>query len=215
MMEDIILMGAGGHCKVIIDIIKSNNTFNIVGILDPQNKGFSILDIPIIGDDDLLIDLKKKGVSNAFICIGAMGSASFSVRNNLFVKLRSIGFKLPKLIHRNAVVSDFSSIGDGSCVMAGAIVNAGAIIGENCIINTGVIIEHECIIRDNTHISPGVSIAGGVKIGSNTHIGIGSTIIQGINIGDSAVIGAGAAVISDISHNSVAIGVPAKIIRCR
>ena len=214
-MEDIILMGAGGHCKVIIDIIKGNNTYNIVGILDPQSKGLSILDIPIIGDDNLLLDLRRKGVSNAFICIGAMGSTSYSVRNELLDKLRRIGFKLPKLIHRNAVVSDFSSIGDGTCVMAGVIVNAGAMIGENCIINTGVIIEHDCIIANNTHISPGTSIAGGVKIGNNGHVGIGSSIIQGINIGNNVVIGAGAAVISDISDDSVAVGVPAKIIRCR
>lgn len=211
-MKKIVLIGGGGHCKVIIDIIKSIGEYEIIGITDKNNNN-SVLGVPIIGDDNILQQLYNEGVEYAFIGIGALNN--IEVRSLIYRKLKNIGFKLPVLIHKHAVVSQYSNIGEGTCVMAGAIINPGVFMGKNCIINTGSVIEHECKIGQNTHISPNSSIAGGVHIGSNAHVGIGSTIIEGKTIGDNVTIGAGAVVIDDIADNAFVVGIPAKIIRIK
>lgn len=212
-MEKIVLVGGGGHCKVIIDIIKSNNQYEILGITDVTGIGDKILDIPVIGDDSTLHELYNKGVKNAFVCIGAINN--IKIRDKIFNKLKSIGFNIPKLIHKEATISNYSKVHDGTCVMAGAVINPGTIIGENCIVNTGAVIEHDCFIGRNTHISPKSCILGGVKVGENSHIGAGSTILQGVSIGDDVVIGSGAIVLKDIENSVTAVGVPAKIIKSR
>lgn len=211
-MKKIVLLGAGGHCKVIIDILNSTNKYEIAGITDKSIKG-NVLNIPIIGDDNVLPKLYREGVEYAFIGLGAL--SNMNIRNLLYSQLKKIGFKLPVLIHKAAVVSPYSHVSDGTCVMAGAIINPGADIGENCIINTGSVIEHDCKVGHNTHISPNAAVAGRVTIGSNTHIGIGSSIIQGITIGNNVTIGAGAVVISNIEDNSLAVGIPAKVIKMK
>jgi UDP-perosamine 4-acetyltransferase len=210
-MKKIVLIGAGGHCKVIIDIIRSSSEYEIIGITDEHTKTDRILNVPIIGDDRKLIEIYESGVKNAFVCVGALNN--MNLRNKLYGKLKTIGFKLPILKHKSSIVSEYTTIGYGTCIMPGAIINAGSVIGINSIINTGSVIEHDCEIGNNTHISPNVSIAGSVRIGDNTHIGIGSTVIQGINIGNNVTIGAGAVVIEDIKDNTLAVGVPAKIIK--
>lgn len=213
-MEKVVLIGAGGHCKVVIDIIKSCSEFEIVGITDPlKNNEDYFLDVPIIGDDECLEDIYNSGIRYAFISLGSLDNIIY--RDKLFYKLRDIGFKLPTLIHKSAIVSPYAKLQEGTCVMPGVIINSGAYIGENCIINSGAIIEHNCIIGRNTHISPGACIAGDTKIGDSCHIGINSTIIQGINIGNNVTIGGGSVVIRDIENNVVAVGIPAKKIKCR
>lgn len=211
-MKKIVLIGAGGHCKVIIDILKNIDEYEIVGITDGRING-KVLNIPIIGDDSMLQKLYKDGVRYAFICVGALGN--MEARNVIYNKLKQIGFELPILIHKSAIISPYVFIDEGTCVMPGAIINPDTIIGVNCIINTGSVVEHDCKIGDNTHISPKVAIAGGVNIGHNTHIGIGSSIIQNKNIGNNVTIGAGAVVISDVEDNALALGIPAKTIRIK
>jgi len=210
-MKKIVLLGAGGHCKVIIDIIRSNKNYKIIGITNKDNGGNEICDIPIIGKDDLLKGCFDSGVENAFIALG--GLEDRGIRNKLFNMAKVLGYKIPALIHAKAIVSSHASIGEGTCVMPGVIINSGVCIGKNCIINSGAVIEHDCVIGNNTHISPNVSIAGGVKIGNDTHIGIGSTVIQNLSIGCNVTIGAGAVVIDNIKSGVVAVGIPAKIIR--
>ncbi|KEH98041.1 acetyltransferase [Clostridium massiliodielmoense] len=212
-MDKIVLVGGGGHCKVIIDIIKSISKYKIVGITDANTSEEQIIGVPIIGNDDVLEDLYNQGVKNAFVCVGALNN--IKIRDKIFNKLKSLGFSMPKLIHKNAIVSPYAKVGDGTCVMAGAIVNAGAIIEENCIINTGSIIEHDCLIGRNTHVSPKASIAGGSKIGCNCHIGTGSTIIQEIEIESNVVVGAGAVVVNNIEGYVTAVGIPSRIIKRR
>jgi len=210
-MKKIVLIGAGGHCKVIIDIIESNNEYEIIGITNKNNGGSKIYDIPIIGDDELLMQCLDSGVEYAFIALG--GLEDIKMRNKLFTMVKGLGYKIPTLIHAKAIVSLHSDIGEGTCVMPGAIINSGVKIGYNCIINSGAIIEHDCVIGNNTHISPNATIAGGVNIGNNTHIGIGSSVIQSLRIGCNVTIGAGAVVLDNIKNNAVAVGIPAKIIK--
>lgn len=211
-MDKIVLVGSGGHCKVIIDIINSTNQYEIIGITDVNVSIKTIYDIPIIGDDSLLYDLySKRGIKNAFICIGALGN--LQIRQNLYKMLKKIGYNLPVLAHNSSIISKYANIEEGTAVMPGAIINPGVFVNRNCIINTAAVVEHDCIIGENTHISPNVSIAGGVNLGNNCHIGIGSSIIQNITIGDNVVIGAGSVVINDIENNSTAVGIPARVIK--
>lgn len=212
-MEKIVLVGAGGHCKVVIDIINSSYLFEIAGITDKSyNSGSkNILEYPVLGNDDILKKLYSEDITHAFCCVGALGN--MEIRDRIFDNLKGIGFAVPSIVHKNAYVSIYSEISEGTCVAAGAIVNPGAVISENCIINTGAVIEHDCMIGRNTHISPNACIAGGVKIGKGCHIGMGSNIIQGVEIGDNVTIGAGAVVINDIPSNTTAVGIPAKLIK--
>ena len=213
-MEKIVLVGAGGHCKVIIDIIKSVGEYDIIGVTDTTFRGQKlVLDIPIIGDDSILKKLYNDGVKNAFVCIGAL--QNIRLRDKIYNKLKDIGFNIPVLIHKDAIVSSYATIAFGTCVMPGAIINPGVSIDENCIINTGVVIEHDCKIQRNTHISPKACIAGGVKVGHDTHVGMGSCIIQALHIGNNVIIGAGAVVINNVVDNVVTVGVPSKIIKRR
>lgn len=210
-MEKIVLIAGGVQSKVIIDIIRSSTNYEIVGITDPNPKLDNMLGIPILGDDKVLYELYGSGVQNAFICIGALENSQF--RNDIYMKLKDIGYNLPVLIHNRSVVSPYAIIGEGTCVMPGAVINAGAKISSNCIINTSSVVEHDCIIGNNVQISPNAALAGGVKIGDNSFIGIGSSVIQGIEIGSNVIVGAGAVVIGDLPDNVVAVGTPARIIK--
>lgn len=212
-MKKIILIGGGGHSKVIIDIINSTNEYEIVGIIDKNPKANNVLNIPILGDDKILDELITKDVEYAFIAIGIC--EDINLRNVLYNRIKEIGYKFPTLIHEKAIVSPYSQIGEGTCVMAGAVVNPNVIIGTNSVINTGAIIEHDCFVGDNTFISPGAILAGGAKINNNCFIGMGSKVLEGITIGNNVTIGAGAVVINDIPNNTTAVGVPAKIIKMK
>lgn len=200
MENRITVFGASGHGKVVIDVLKSNSM--IVGfIVDDNPKCDEIAGIKIV----LTNDHKFLNDEKVIIAIG----------NNKVRKLVSKRFDVSyeKTIHSSAVISEYSSIDEGTVVMAGVCVNFDATIGKHCIINTGSVIEHDCLINDFVHISPGVSMAGNVDIGEGTHIGIGATIIQGVKIGKWATIGAGAVVIKDIPDYAVVVGNPGKIIK--
>lgn len=209
----IVLIGAGGHSLVIIDIIKTYyNDLDVVGVLDKDTlkKGAYIDSINVIGSDDKLFELKNNGIEHAFISIGLL--YNFKPRMDIYANLKNMGFKIPNLIHGKCVVSGNVQMGDGNAVLALSVINAGCRIGNNCIINTGSIVEHETWIGDNVHVAPGAIVCGGVQIGSNSLIGAGSTIIQGITIGENTIIGAGSVVTGDIPAFSKVAGVPARMI---
>lgn len=210
--EKIILVGGGGHCKVIIDILEFNGYYSIAGISDiPDKKGSIISGYNIEFSDLDLERIYDKITKNAVISIGSIGD--LEIRKIIYDKLKKIGFHLPKIISKQAIISKFSTISDGTVVMPGVIINSGTDIGKFCIVNTGSIIEHDCEISNNVHIAPGVTISGGVKIGETTHIGTGAIVIQGIKIGNNSVIGAGSVVVKNIGDNVVAYGNPAKVVR--
>lgn len=211
-MKKIILIGGGGHCKVVIDTLLLENKYEIVGIIDLAKKvGEKVLGVPIVGTDVKLKDYFKKGVRFCFIAVGSTGNPSLRV--NLFDKAKKTGFKFPNVIHPNSIVSKFAKIGEGNYIAPGAIINAGTKMGNNCIINTGTIMDHDCKIEDFVHIAPGAAISGIVKIGKYSHIGTGSSIIQGLKIGENTVIGAGSVVVNNIPGNVVACGNPCKEMR--
>jgi len=212
--KDILLIGAGGHAKVIIDALRSNKqSFNIIGIVDKNESklGKNILGVTVLGSDDILRELYGYGLRKVFISLGMI--KDFRIRENIYTMLKDIKFECINIFHNKSIISDWAVLGEGNAVLAGAIINAEAKIGNNCIINSGSIIEHECIIGNNVHIAPGACVSGQSIIENNCMVGAGSTIIQGIRIGANAIIGAGSVVIRDIPPNSIAVGVPAKVIK--
>ncbi|MDK2801634.1 MAG: hypothetical protein PWQ70_3253 [Clostridiales bacterium] len=210
MPEKIVLIGGGGHCKVVSSIILENNDYKIVGISDVESKlGEEINGIKIRYTDEQLEDLFKKGVRNAIVTVGSVGKPSLRIR--LFERIKEIGFNIPVIVSKSAIIAEDVVIKEGTVIMPGVIINSGVRIGRNCIINTGAIVDHDCIIGDNVHIAPGVTLSGGVEVGKNSHVGTGSTIIHYIKIGENTVIGAGSVVVKNIPDNVIAFGVPAKV----
>jgi len=188
-MKKIILIGGGGHCKSVIDVIEQEKKYKIYGIIDkPEFLGTKILKYKVIGND---LDLKSfaKEVKNALITVGQIKSAKLRIK--LFKLAKKAGFILPTVISPNSYVSKYSKIGNGSIVMHQSIVNANTSIGDNCIINSKALIEHDCSISNHCHISTNATINGGVKIGSECFIGSNVTTKDNIKIKENSFIKAG------------------------
>lgn len=182
-MKDIALIGGGGHCKAVIDVIEQEGRFNIIGIIDkPELLGTNVLGYPIIGNDSELNNLVKR-CKNVLITIGQIRSPL--PRINLFDTALKLGFTLPNVISPRAYVSQYANIGEGSIIMHDVIVNAGAKIGNNCIINTKSLVEHDSNIGNHCHISTNVIINGDVVVGNGSFIGSGAVTKEGIRINDN------------------------------
>jgi sugar O-acyltransferase (sialic acid O-acetyltransferase NeuD family) len=179
-MEDIILVGGGGHCRSVIDVIEQENRYNIIGIIDKEESvGERILGYDIIGSNDNLYELFKV-CQNAVVTVGQIRSNDIRVR--LFHYLQDIGFVLPVIISPLAYVSKYSIIKEGTVIMHHALINSNVEIGANCIINTKALIEHDVKIGENCHISTGAVINGGVNIKANTFFGSNSVSKESITI---------------------------------
>lgn len=207
-MEDIILLGIGGHAKGIVDTIEKQKKYRIVGFIEPparQNQMYKQYNV--IGTDDDLENIFKYGggIRFAFVTVGYLGESR--VRDGLYKKLKTIGYQLPVIIDDTAAVAQNAQIGEGTYIGKNAVINADARIGKMCIINNGAIVEHDCEVGDFTHIAVGTVICGMSKIGQRTFAGANATIIQGVTIGRDVKIGAGATVLSNISDNCTAYGV--------
>ena len=208
-MIPVVGFGAGGHAKVVIEILRSMRGYEIVVLLDTRiERGANVLGVEVLGDDSLMAELKGRGIEHAFIGVGTVGDAQ--PRRQLYEKVVDFGFQIVPAIHAAAIVSSSAQIGIGPTIMAGAIVNADVVIGHNVIVNTGAIVEHDCVIGDHTHIATGARLAGGVHVGPGSHIGIGAIVRQEIKIGEGAIVGAGAVVVRDVPAGKTVIGVPAR-----
>lgn len=206
----IVVIGGGGHAKVVIDAILSSGLFRILGVLDPQLKaGEKILGYPVLGGDEYLEELKD-GNKSFMLAIGIGTIKASDKRKTIFEKYKNFGFQFPAIIHSNACISKSAWVSDGVQVLAGAIIQPEAQIGENSIINTGSIIEHNCLISPHCHIAIGAVLAGNVSVGKCSHIGMGAKVLQGVKIGNYVTVGAGAVVINDVGDGKTVVGVPAK-----
>lgn len=210
--EKIIIIGAGGHAKVVYDCINKDR-YNIVGFVDKDITciGKKILDNVIIGDDTVPGNWIRQGIKCCIMGIGHVGN--YKIRNQLFELYQRDGFDFINAIHHSSTISNYVKIGIGNVIMPQAIINAGVVIGNNNIINSGATIEHDGIIGDGVHIAPGCSISGGVSVGDNTFIGVGSVVSNDVYIGSNSIIGAGAVVVNDIPDHVLAVGCPAKVIK--
>ncbi|MCL4456664.1 MAG: acetyltransferase [Nitrospirae bacterium] len=207
-MEDIVLIGGGGHCRSCIDVIETENKFRIAGIVDiKEKKGTRILGYEIFGCDEDLPDLTSK-YKNFMITVGQVGLSN--KRKELFESLRKYNISFPVIVSSHAYVSRHAHISEGTIIMYGVVINAGAKVGMNCIINTSSLIEHDAIIGDHCHISTGSIVNGECRIGEGSLIGSNSVINQCITIPENTIIGSGSVVIETISEKGTYAGNPAR-----
>ena len=192
-MKKILLIGGGGHCKSVIDVVEQEGQFEIIGIIDKAELfGTNVLGYPVIGNDLDLESLAKKH-AYALITIGQIKSPNQRIK--LFDLAKKAGFTIPSILSPRAYVSKHAIIGDGTVVMHDALINAKATIGNNCIINSKALIEHDSIISAHCHISTCVTINGGVTVGTGCFIGSGSTTKESTVIKKNSFIKAGSLVI--------------------
>jgi sugar O-acyltransferase (sialic acid O-acetyltransferase NeuD family) len=205
----VVLLGAGGHARGLIDCIQQQGRVEITGILDPNSSkwGTACLGVPITGGDDKLPDFVVAG-STHFV-VGVLGVGPNPVRRALFEKAVAAGLRPMTVIHPKAIVSPSASLGEGVQIMPGAIVNAGVQVGTGAVVNSGAIIEHDCKLGGFVHIAPGCCLCGGVDVGADAFVGAGSTVIQNVRVGSKALVAAGAVVIRDVVPGGVVGGVPA------
>ena len=207
-LEEVVLVGSGGHAKVVIDILEAQERFKLIGCVDPGKAGSTVLGYPILGDDSILLELYKKGVRKAFVAIGDNG-----LRLKLASQISALGYEFINIISPSASVSSKATLGFGIVVMPHAVINACAKVDDQVIINTGATVDHDCIIARGCHIAPGCHMAGNVTIHEGSFLGIGSSVIPGIKIGKWAVIGAASAIVQNVPDLSLSVGVPARVIR--
>ncbi|PPK81304.1 sugar O-acyltransferase (sialic acid O-acetyltransferase NeuD family) [Lacrimispora xylanisolvens] len=209
MKKKLILLGGGGHAESVIDTIRSKKEYQIEGILDNgKSRGMTVSGIMVLGSDELLADIYGRGIRYAVIAIGSVGNPQTRIR--LFEECKAIGYQLPCIIDKSAVLPTDLHMGEGIFIGKGAVIGAGVSLGNGCIINSGSILEHGCTVGSFAHTAPGCTLCGNVKIGDNTHIGAGSTVIQNLTIGSNSMIGAGSLVLSDISSNKLVYGSPTR-----
>jgi len=200
----IVLIGAGGHAKVCIDVIEQCAQYQIVGLVGIAGEvGKEVLGYRVVEDEVGLLDLRNQ-LECAFVTVGQLRSPDSRMR--IFELLRSLKFTIPAFISLRASVSSHVVIGDGTLVMPQAVLNAGASVGKNCIVNTGAIIEHDAVVGDHCHISTGVTVNGGVQIGLGSFIGSGSVIKEGVKIGQRVVVGMGIKVRKDLADGVMYVG---------
>lgn len=210
-MRRLVIVGAGGHGRVILDILSSIKGFEVAGFLDddPKMQGKLVDGIPVIGNTKDSVKLKKaSGIEAAVIAVG-----NNRIRASLFERFEKEGFALPAFVHPKSIVSVNARMGSGTVIMPGAIINTGARLGKDVCVNTGATVDHDCVIGDHAHLYPGANLAGGVRVGAFSYIGTNAAVNPYISIGDNAFIGTGAAVVEDMPGDVVAVGVPAKVIK--
>lgn len=198
-MEEILILGGGGHAASLADILERENKYKIAGYVINESQVSCSIDYPVIGTDDELLNLYQSGIRNAVIGIGYLGKSV--LREKLYEHLKEIGFCLPVICDPSAIVSEHVEIGEGTSIGKGVIINAGTEIGKMCIINTGAIIEHDCIVEDFAHISVGGVLCGSVRVGKASFVGANATVIQEKKIGKQCIIGAGTTVRKSLEDN--------------
>ena len=206
--QKIFLPGGGGHCKAVIDVLESNDTYEINGVFDVKsNIGKKICGYPIIGTDDELLS-KASAIDHFLVTAGHIKTAS--IRKKLFSLLLEEKLNIPVVIDGSGKVSKHSKIGLGTIAMRNVVINADAKIGVNCILNTGSIVEHDAVIGNHTHVSTGAIVNGGAKVGEECFIGSNATVAQGVTLGNNVIIAAGSTVLGDVESNVLYAGSPAK-----
>ena len=199
----ILLYGAGGHAKSVMEIVLQNHDQTIVGIIDDDVllRGKRVLGIPVLGTKVMLPALLNRGIRHAANGVG--GIIDIGVRVRIFEILEKAGFDFPALIHPRATVEPSAIIGEGVQVFANAYVGSEAVLHPRCMINTNAVVSHDCQIGAYTHIAPGALLAGHVQVGERTLVGMGVTITIGLKIGTGVRIGNGAIVLADVPDKMV------------
>ena len=196
--QSIIILGAGGHAKVVADVLVKSG-YEIIGLVTPDKEKDSLcFGYRIIGDEDVL----DSYLDREFLLANGIGFLPGKpLRWNLAKKMRDKGYSFVNVIHPSAIIADDAILDEGVQVMAGSIIQPGVHIGRDTIINTGACIDHDCSIGKNCHLAPGVTLSGDVQVDDGVHIGTGSSVIQSKRIGAGTVIAAASVIYNDIPGN--------------
>jgi len=206
----LIVLGAGGHAKVLIDALRlSSQRVLFVVDADPTRHGQSVAGVPIRGGDELVLSHAPDEV----LLVHGLGSTrQCDDRCRLFERMKQHGYRFAQVVHPASVISPSATLGEGAQIFAGAVIQADCTLEENVLVNTNASVDHDCRIGSHSHVGPGATLSGGVRVGKGTHIGAGATIVQGRTIGARVLIGAGAVVVTDIPDGATAYGVPARVV---
>ena len=207
MKRTCVVLGGGGHAKVVIETLLQEGKVRPVGVTDLRIRRGAILGVPIVGDLTALAAIKEKGTQSFVVGVG--GVPDNRPRAAVFQQGLDAGLTPIATIHPSATVARSASIGPGTVVFPQATINPDSAIGANVIVNTRAVVEHDVGIGDHAHICPGAVLCGSVVVGEGAFIGAGAVVIQGVRIGDWAVVGAGATVIRDVPDGGRVAGVPA------
>jgi UDP-perosamine 4-acetyltransferase len=202
--EKVVVIGAGGHCRAVLDILLDDERYEAAGLVDTVDFD-SYQGVPVIGDDRILPSVIAKGIHKAFIAIG-----DNHIRGKIYDEMKAMGFTFMNVISPNAYISPRTVLGSGIVVMHGAIIHTGCKIGDGVIVNTNASIDHDCSIGDFSHVAPSAALCGQVTVGNRAFIGAGAHVIENIRIGNQCVIGAGSVVIRNLGEGVKAVGIPAK-----
>jgi acetyltransferase EpsM len=206
-----LIVGAGGHARVVADVVRLMGQFTIAGFIDsshPGRQGEAFDGATILGGLEVLERASAIGVRHVFIAVG-----DCEARLRLAAVGTAAGLELPVLTHPSSVVAHGTAIGVGTVLAAGAILNPGARLGANVIVNTAASVDHDCEIADGVHIAVGARLAGNVRVGRATWVGMGALVKEGVQIGAGVFVGAGALVLRDVPDGVMVYGSPAAIVR--
>lgn len=206
----LVVVGAGGHAKVVIEAARASGLWDVVGLIDPSPAATSALGVPVLGGDEMLPQLLAGGVSAAVIALG--GNA---LRERLGRQAQDMGFELPSIVHPSALVSPSARLGAGVVVMARAVIGTEAVVSDLAIVNTGAVLDHDNFVGIAGHVAPGCALAGNVSVGDRSLVGVGSAVRPQIRIGADVVIGAGSVVVADVPDGAIVAGAPARPLRER
>jgi acetyltransferase EpsM len=198
----IIVYGAGGHGKALIDLIRALGTYSIAGIVDDNiPAGSTIMGVTVFGGSIVLGQLIKSGVHLAVNAVGGIGNIQSRIK--VFDQLSVAGFTCPTIIHPTAFVEQSATLGEGVQVMPHSYIGSESKVGFGVIINTGAIVSHDCVLGDYANLSPGAILAGEVSIGTATLIGMGVTVNLRVNVGANARVGNGSTIKQDVLQGGI------------
>jgi sugar O-acyltransferase (sialic acid O-acetyltransferase NeuD family) len=203
-MRGILVLGAGGHGKVVADILGCAGE-PVMGFLDddPATWGATRLGLPVLGG---IVTFREHLPGGLILGMGSIAARTKIVE---FLGGEARGLWC-NAIHPRAIVARSVQLGCGVAVMAGAVVNPESVLGDHSVINTGATVDHDCTIGAYAHIGPGAHLAGSIRVGHAAFIGIGASVTQCLAIGDGAIIGAGSVVIDSVPAHVTVKGIPAR-----
>lgn len=203
----VIVVGAGGHAKVVIELLRAAGNNVAICIASVGLEGSACLGVPVLIGDSHIQTLWNLGYRQAIVAIG-----DNSLRQYLASELVSVGFEFVNAVSPRAAVSPSARLGVGIAVMAGAVINADVDVGNHSIINTSASVDHDCTLGVAVHMAPNSALAGNGKLLDRVFLGIGSSVLPGVTIGSDVQVGAGSVVLKDVASGTV-VGVPARPIR--
>lgn len=207
MTTPLVVFGAGGHGRELLDVVAMLPEFELLGIIDDAGDSSGHLarrGIPVIGGRDLLAEL------DAEVALGLGDSAR---RREIDGLLQEYGRRSPTLLHPTAVLGSDLRIGAGFVAAAGAQVTTNVTIGRHVHLNIGATVSHDCVLEDYVTLSPGCHVSGNVHLGAGVTLGVGAVVRPGVTVGDGTFVGAGAVVVGDLPPAVTAVGVPARVHR--